>query len=467
MQYFLTPVFLRRFGLGRTIRWHPAAVGIGAGAALFGPLSVMAPLARGLELVLRGSFLRSGYELFFTPVPPREKRAIKTFIDVGCDRMGDAFGAGILQLLLFLGPQQAVRPILLVTIVFAIVSFRITTRMDHAYLRVLEHGLLSRAVAVNEAEVEDSTTLSALMRTGQSLQSVAPPPTAATDPSATGPDLPVHDAVVLRLIELRSGVPSRVAAALRPDLPYDPLLTPQAIRLLAWNEVFDWARAFLLLHGHQAVGQLVDALLDQDQDFAVRRRIPRILAYSNSQRAVDGLMGALDDTRFEIRYHASRALEFLHRMGEDLRFDQQAVMAAVERELSIPRPIWEGRKLLDKGDETDSKYWHLDDVLKGRADKSLEHVFSLLALQLPGEPLKVAFRALHSDDRMLRGLGLEYLEGNLSGKIVSQLAGLVELSPHLDGPRGRQQVLDELMATQGSILMSLRIPSADAPGSDG
>lgn len=471
VQYFLTPVFLRRYGIGRTIRWHPAAVGFGAGAALFGPLAVMTPLARGLELVLRGSFLRSGYELFFTPVPPREKRAIKTFIDVGCDRMGDAFGAGILQVLLFLGPQQAVRAILLVTIVFAIVSFRITMRMDQAYLRVLEHGLLSRAVAVHAAEVEDSTTLSALMRTGQQsllgtgAQHSAPAKSA--DPPSTGPELPVHDAVVLRLIELRSGVPSRVTAALRPDLPYDALITPQAIRLLAWNEVFDWARAFLLLHGHQAVGQLVDALLDQDQDFAVRRRVPRILAYSNSQRAVDGLMRALADTRFEIRYHASRALEFLHRMNDDLRFDQQAAMAAIERELSIPRPIWEGRKLLDKGDETDSKYWHLDEVLKGRADKSLEHVFSLLALQLPGEPLKVAFRALHSDDRMLRGLGLEYLEGHLSPKIVSQLAGLVELSPHSDGPRAREKVLDELMATQGSILMSLKIPSVDVPGSDG
>jgi len=470
VQYFLTPVFLRRYGLGRTIRWHPAAVGIGAGAALFGPLSVMAPIARGLELVLRGSFLRSGYELFFTPVPPREKRAIKTFIDVGCDRMGDAFGAAILQLLLFLGPQQAVRPILLVTIVFAVISFRITTRMDHAYLSVLEHGLLSRAIAVNEAEIEDSTTFSALMRTGQSMPGLSGQRATfvkAADPPSSGQDLPTHDAVVLRLIELRSGVPSRVAAALRPDLPYDPLITPQAIRLLAWNEVFDWARAFLLLHGHQAVGQLVDALLDQDQDFAVRRRIPRILAYSNSQRAVDGLIRALEDTRFEIRYHASRALEFLHRMSEDLRFDPQAVMAAVERELSIPRPIWEGRKLLDKGDETDSKYWHLDEVLKGRADKSLEHVFSLLALQLPGEPLKVAFRALHSDDRMLRGLGLEYLEGNLSSKIVSQLAGLVELSPHVEGPRARQQVIDELMATQASILTSLKIPSVDVPGSDG
>jgi hypothetical protein len=154
-------------------------------------------------------------------------------------------------------------------------------------------------------------------------------------------------------------------------------------------------------------------------------------------------------------------------MGEQLIFDHQAVMAAVERELSIPRPLWAGRTLLDKVDENDTKYWHLDDVLKGRADKSLEHVFSLLALELPEEPLKAAFRALHSQDRLLRGLGLEYLEGNLSGKIVSQLAGLVELAPPLEGPRERQQVLDELMATQASILTSLRIPSADAPGSDG
>ena len=110
-------------------------------------------------------------------------------------------------------------------------------------------------------------------------------------------------------------------------------------------------------------------------------------------------------------------------MGEGLHFNAQAAMAAIERELSIPAPVREGRRLLDR-DDSDDQYWFLDEVLKDRADKSLEHVFSLLALELPAEPLKVAFRALHSDDRMLRGLALEYLESNLSGKIVSQLAGL-------------------------------------------
>ena len=152
VQSFLTPIALRRLGLGRTVRWHPTAVAIGAGASLLGPQLVMVPIARGLELVLRGSFLRSGYELFFTPVPPREKRAVKTFIDVGCDRLGDAFGAGILQLLLMLGPQQAVKPILFVAMGFAAAAIRITNRMDKAYVGVLQHGLLSRAVAINESD---------------------------------------------------------------------------------------------------------------------------------------------------------------------------------------------------------------------------------------------------------------------------------------------------------------------------
>jgi AAA family ATP:ADP antiporter len=456
VQAFLTPAALSRFGLGKTVRLHPLAVAFGAGASLFGPKEIMAPVARGLELVLRGSFLRSGYELFFTPVPPREKRAVKTFIDVGCDRMGDAFGAGILYLLLLLGPTEAITPILLVAIGLALIGAWITSRMDAAYIAVLQHGLLSRAIEVNEAEIQDSTTLSTVMRTFRppSFQGDAPAQARPTV-AATVPPPFSRDTSLSRLVELRSGIPRRVTAAFSVDLPFDSLLVPQAIRLLAWNQCFEASRAFLLLHGHRAVGQLVDELLDPEQDFAVRRRIPRILAYTSSQRAVDGLIEVLTDVRFEIRYHASRALEFLHRMGEGLRFDKEAVMNAVKRELSIANPAGDTRKLLDTHDESDSQYWFLDDVLKDRASKSLELVFSLLALHLPGEPLRVAFRALHSEDRMLRALALEYLESNVSGEIVSKLAGLAE--PAAAGRPARQpkEVLEELMASQQTILTSL------------
>jgi hypothetical protein len=48
-----------------------------------------------------------------------------------------------------------------------------------------------------------------------------------------------------------------------------------------------------------------------------------------------------------------------------------------------------------------------------QASQSLGHVFTLLALVLPAEPLRVAFRGLHSDDQRLRGTALEYLESVL------------------------------------------------------
>jgi hypothetical protein len=192
---------------------------------------------------------------------------------------------------------------------------------------------------------------------------------------------------------------------------------------------------------------LVDALLDPEEDFAVRRRIPAILSYTSSQRAVNGLTLALRDPRFEIRFHAGRALEFLRRMTGGLSFDAPALMAAVERELGSSESIRQRRKLLDSPEHGGGPYPYLDDVLRDQADKSLEYVFSLLAIFLPAEPLKVAFRALHSQDRMLRGLALEFLEIHLSAGLVAQLRRLVDPTPERSASRPAPEVLKDLMAS--------------------
>ena len=52
---------------------------------------------RGGESVFRGSLFRTGYEIFYTPIPPDEKRAAKSIIDVGFDRLGDALGGGLIR----------------------------------------------------------------------------------------------------------------------------------------------------------------------------------------------------------------------------------------------------------------------------------------------------------------------------------------------------------------------------------
>ncbi len=469
-QTFVAPPVLRRFGLGRTVMCHPLAIALGAGASLFAPVFLMMPIARGLEQVLRGSLFRSGYEIFFTPIPPKEKRAIKTFIDVACDRLGDAMGATLVQLLLLFGPQQAPMPVLATTITLAGIGVWITLRMDKAYAGVLEHGLLTRAVEIDESEAQDATTLSAIWHSGIINQVPRQPMSlaqAAGNSETHGDKLPAApvrpaDPWALQLAELRSAVPSRVLAALEPTRPFDPLLGPQLIRLLAWNEVCHSARAYLIIHAHQMIGQLTDALLDPEGDLAIRRRIPRVLAYSNSQRAVAGLVEALGDARFEVRFNVSRALDFLLQVNPALHVDSAVIMSTVEKELSVSRPIWTGRRLLDRREDSDPQYSYLDDVLRDRANWSLEHIFSLLALVLPREPLKVAFRALHSADRLLQGLALEYLETNLPPKMFRQLRELTDGPMIQASQKEPEEALEALMASQQSVLDSLKIASAGA-----
>ncbi|WP_348245958.1 hypothetical protein, partial [Salmonella enterica] len=71
-------------------------------AALVAPGLASVAGARGGESVFRGSLFRASYEIFYTPIPSREKRAAKSLIDVGFDRLGDAAGGGLVKLSLML-----------------------------------------------------------------------------------------------------------------------------------------------------------------------------------------------------------------------------------------------------------------------------------------------------------------------------------------------------------------------------
>lgn len=222
----------------------------------------------------------------------------------------------------------------------------------------------------------------------------------------------------------------------------------------------------MLKSGGSISGQLCDVMLDERQDFAVRRRIPRIVARCSSQRAFDSLVEAQSDPRFELRFQASRALDYMHRQQPTLEIGERKILETVSKELSVSRPIREGRKLLDTRDTADSGFTFLDEVLRDRANQSLEHVFSLLALMLPGEPLKVAFRALHSEDRQLLGLGLEYLSSTLPDDVFKQLTQLLEAAPEAT-QRSQKEILDNQMLESGnSLMLKIKKKAADALSPD-
>jgi hypothetical protein len=225
--------------------------------------------------------------------------------------------------------------------------------------------------------------------------------------------------------------------------------------LLAWDDVLPEVITTLRRLAPRIEGQLVDHLLDPDGEFTVRRRIPIVLADLPTDRTVDGLLRGLEDARFEVRYRCGKVLNRLQDLNADLVIRRRRVYSMVLREVAVDRGVWESHRLLDSMEDDE---WSpvMDELLRERANRGLEHVFTLLALVLPRQALKVAFRGLHTSDQMLRGTALEYLETALPEDIRKALW------PFLEAPvegrstrRSAQDVLSELMESNQSIAMNL------------
>ena len=466
---------LEKLGLSRTVGSLPFAVGAGSAIALIVPMFPAIASVRALELILRGSLFRAGYEIFYTPIAARDKRAVKVLIDVGFDRMGDAAGAFIVQLAFWMGPALARTELLAATIALAVVTAWIASRLDKAYTGVLERGLIDRAVELDFSDIHDSTTMSVVMRTmpragaAMAVSQGAAGPARGAAPEARAGAPGAADATLQLLTALRSGNAARVKTALDDALCGDLAVTPQLIRLLAWDEVSEAVQQRLIAMGPRIVGQLSDALLDAQEDFAIRRRTPRLLARAgHSPRAAAALVEALDDSRFEVRFQSGRALDALRQRSPDLALPEARIWTVIERDLSASESIWASHRLLDQRGanvaESDEKFMFMDELLRERANLSLEHVFSLLALVLPREPLKVAFRALHTDDRQIRGLALEYLESVLPAGVRAHLWSVVDGPPPAPGSATPQEVVDRLMLSQHAL--SLRLPLDRSKPSD-
>lgn len=427
---------VHRLGIGRTMSALPAGVGLSSAIALLFPVWQIIVTVRGIEAVLRNSLFRSGYELFYVPMDAAERRRMKTFIDVTCDRAGETLGALIVQVLLFTSAIFLTGELLGVVVLLAAGALWSARRLDRLYLGVVEQQLVRHA---------ELTPVILGTETGWTILDLpAPLPQAETKSHKTVVmSAPRRDDPRVRTLgELRSGDRARVEAALAKLTAPDRTLVAQVIDLLAWDDLVASARRVLEAVATSHVGLLVDVLLDPATDFAVRRRIPRILGTLSSSRALDGLIHGLDDSRFEVRYQCGRAIDRMLAKDPTLPVDAGHMFEVVERELSVPLQVWQGHRLIDQPDR---------DVDPGADDptdlrhRNLEHVFSVLATVLPREPLQVALRGLRSQNAGLRGLALEYLESVLPPPILARLWQVVDVSPRATTERtSPERALEQL-----------------------
>ena len=458
---------LEKLGLARTAGTPSLALLAGGVGAWLAPGLASAVVARGSESALRRSLFRSSYEIFYTPVPSTEKRAAKSIIDVGFDRLGDAFGAGVIRVLLLLPLALQYNAILGVAILTAAGTLFCASRLNRDYVQTLERSLLNRAVELDLGEAEDLTTRTTMLRTLTTIRKLDRTGTQqvtrqSTQPTViTGPDdataIATLDPDTRQILTLRSRDRHRIRAVLRSEDGLPATLVPHLIPLLAWDPVAADAAFALRKVAEERVGQLIDALIDPNTEFAVRRRLARIFATCGSQRAVDGLLLGLDDLRFEVRYQCARSLAAIVEKNPRITIDHNVILEVVRREATVGRAVWKSERLLQKPEEGDAQEaFFVDEFVKDRSSRSLAHVFTLLSLFLPAEPLSIAFRGLHTSDAKLRGTALEYLEGALPPTIRELLWPFLE-DPRPPGrsERPREEILDELLRSNQSIAINI------------
>jgi hypothetical protein len=442
LQTTISRAVLERFGLGLTTSTPSVALLVGGISGLVAPGFGTLLVARAGESVFRGSLFRAGYEVFYTPIPASERRAAKSLIDVGFDRLGDAVGAALVRIVLLCAPAAQASAILSVAIATSIGAIAVATRLNRWYIRTLENNLLHRGVGVDLSTTIDGSTAKVL----QSLRGRLTLRGAETTRHATVMSV-ARDPVLQDILALQSGSRHAVIRVLSRAEGPSAVLVPHVIALLSSDMFAEYALFALRKAAEERVGQLTDALVDPATDDATRRRLARVFSVCVSQRATDALVVALDDPRFDVRYHLARSLSAIHDRNPRVQIDRDRIVSVVLKEISISVPVWESERLLD-GFVSQSR---LDNMVRQRAEQSLGHVFTLLSVILPREPLQIAFRSVNSEDRNLRGTALEYLEGVLPAPVRQALW------PYLLRPRVRQTA-----RPSGAAIASLLRTSASA-----
>jgi AAA family ATP:ADP antiporter len=425
VQATVTRRALERVGLSGTVAFQPALVALTAAAGLAFPSLVGAVAARGLGGALRDSLFRSGYELFYAPLPPWRKRRTKALVDVAADKLGSLAGAGVVMLVAAL-PFFSARALWSIALLAMLASLLLARRLHHGYVGALEQSLRSGLVALGSDEVVDATTRLTMTRAVLDRESLLAE-IHALEPKPPDEERETEaDGFLQVAAELRSGGPERIRRALaNVPSPPGPELVALLIPLLGRDELFPQVLRALRSVAQRATGQLVDALVDAAELTTVRQRIPRVLKASPTARSVEGLLLGLRDSHFAVRRASGLVLTWLLERNAGLAVPAQSVHGAIAMELRTPVADREGQ---------------------------LDHIFVLLSAVGRREPLRVSRWALRSEDLRLRGTALEYLEQVLPEAVRQPLLDRLGRAPMVSRPRrGLDEVEEELRRSAVSL----------------
>ncbi len=456
---------LEKLGLTANIAVLPAVIITGGLVGLAAPGFVTTSLLRGAEAVERNTLYRSAYELLYTPLSEHQKRSMKAQIDIGFDRLGTIAAAGIVVLVLAITTEDSASFLLGTVVVLGVLTLQVVRRLHAGYVTALEHGMREGATqlalpSLSQPNISVEETAEYLERENliQRVELLRP----RHDPST-----PSHGTVV---------VDDGLGAGPASDALRDPMALPDGRALLA-GEVEATASSLramqldtttpvagflILMLAHKQLhaealealcraapvmtGQLIDALIDPEMDFRVRRRIPYALAACTTQRAADGLLLGIYDERFEVRYACGRALMKISDANPGIVISRQKIVQAILIEVDRKAPGAAAPEFEADPSVIEEANALVDDLLaRDRVDRTLEHVFTILSLHLDREPMRMAYRALRHADVRHRGTALEYLQTILPHDIRDAVWPLVGALAPLPAARSAREILADLL----------------------
>ncbi|MEO6213833.1 MAG: Npt1/Npt2 family nucleotide transporter, partial [Vicinamibacterales bacterium] len=121
-------------------------------------------------------------------------------------------------------------------------------------------------------------------------------------------------------------------AGIRQTGREDFLFVPALLTLLRNRQLKGRARETLASYGEPVIDALAHFMRDPDEDIWLRRHLPTTIARIVSQKSVEVLLPALQETDGFLRYKSIVGLERLRHTGSSLAFERSAIEPQVVRE---------------------------------------------------------------------------------------------------------------------------------------
>ena len=141
----------------------------------------------------------------------------------------------------------------------------------------------------------------------------------------------------------------------------------------------------------------------------------------------------------------------------------ERLIAIVKREVEVSKEVWESQSASRFEDEDDEPPALIDRLLRDRVDRSLEHVFTILAIHTDRESLRIAFKALHEEDPQLRGTALESLETVLPDEVRDAVWPFLGEDRPMREARPAKDILADLVGVRRASDPQRKAPSPATP----